>query len=64
LANYSVMYSDPWSSGSEFRKVPRLWAECGILIQFLARHEFFSVLQRVQTSYGAHRASYPRGNRL
>jgi len=63
VPNYSVIYSDPCSPGSEFSKVTRLWAERGILIQFLARHEIFSVLQRVQTRYGAHRASYKRGNR-
>jgi len=63
VPNYSVIYYDPWSPGSEFRKVTRLWAECGILIQFLSRHEFSSALQRVQTRCGVHRASYPRGNR-
>jgi hypothetical protein len=63
VPNYSVIYSNPWSPGSEFSKVTRLWDECGILIQFLARHEISSVLQRVQTRYGAHRASCPRGNR-
>jgi hypothetical protein len=62
VPNYSVIYSDPWSPGSEFSKVTRLLAECGILIQFLARYENFSILQRIQTRYVAHRASYPRGN--
>jgi hypothetical protein len=59
-SNYSVIYSNPWSPGSDFSKVTRLWAERGILIQFMARYEISSVLQRVQTRYGA---SYPRGNR-
>jgi len=59
VPNYSVIYFNPCCPGSEFIKVTRLWAECGNLIQFLARHEIFSVLQ----SYGTHGASYPRGNR-
>jgi hypothetical protein len=33
--------SDPWSPGSADSKVTRLWAEGGILTQFLAGQEIF-----------------------